>query len=203
MKKLLPIILMFVLVSVVSYAQQEDNTSSEHSKETKENEYAETTDFGRNELKLNFSSIVLSTVDISYERIFEDNTAAGLALSYCFASKDYHADPSEFVWSVMPYYRFYFGKKQSAGLFIEAHAHAAQTRKIGDVYYSDPLNFWRNEGNYKDNFGYGFGFAVGTKLLTVKGLIGEVFFGAGRYLNKADGMPQIYPRVGITIGKRF
>jgi hypothetical protein len=48
---------------------------------------------------------------------------------------------------------------------------------------------------------FGFGAAIGVKLLTRNNFVGELVMGVGRLFGK----PQIeaYPRLGVSIGKRF
>ena len=205
MKRLLPILtICFMILSSTVYAQQEEKPSTEKNEDSKAPETNNSHDFGKNELKLNLFSAVLSTLDISYERLLKDNTSIGLSGSYCFFSEPYEGFSSDYLWSFIPYYRLYFSKKPSSGFFIEANAVAAQTREITGLSYYDSANNYIEQTTYHDNLGYGIGFSLGAKFLTAKGLIGEAHVGLGRYLNaKGDYMPKTYPRFGVLIGKRF
>ena len=50
-----------------------------------------------------------------------------------------------------------------------------------------------------DVFGAGLGLALGWKYLTPNNWVGEIFVGGGRdFVNDSS-----YPRVGISLGKRF
>jgi hypothetical protein len=56
--------------------------------------------------------------------------------------------------------------------------------------------------NHEENkFGFGLGIAVGSKFVTTSGFVFDVYAGLGRNLLESDG--QAYPRLGLTIGKRF
>ena len=48
---------------------------------------------------------------------------------------------------------------------------------------------------------FGLGAAAGAKFLTKNGFVGEIYVGAGRLFGSSD--IEVYPRAGITIGKRF
>jgi len=47
----------------------------------------------------------------------------------------------------------------------------------------------------------GFGFAAGAKFLARNGFTGEVYLGAGRIFG--ESFSDAYPRVGVSLGKRF
>ena len=99
-----------------------------------------------------------------------------------------------------PYFRWFFGgdaanlQKYGAGFFIEAN---------GGLFSVDSDELFYENGAYgsrsETEMGAGLGLALGWKYLTRNNWVGELYFGAGRdFVN--DGA---YPRMGITIGKRF
>ena len=45
--------------------------------------------------------------------------------------------------------------------------------------------------------------AAGGKFLTRNGFLGEAYLGVGRSFGRNSNNNEAYPRVGITIGKRF
>lgn len=145
---------------------------------------------GDNELKINMLMSVLGAPEISYERILDDDMSVGLSVLV-------GADKStlDYNFAFTPYYRLYFGAKKASGFFLEANASVAS---LTDNYY------YYHEGQYRrsDNeVNFGLGVAAGAKFLTKKGWIGEFYSGIGRYFGEKSH--EAYPRVGITIGKRF
>ena len=152
-----------------------------------------------NEVKLNAAYLLSGLVEFSYERILSDESSIGISTGLSF---------DEEVWNVkfelIPYYRFFFGNKRGAGFFIEANT-ALYTYDYDYYYYdhydgysSSPVEFDNHEEN---KFGFGLGIAVGSKFVTTSGFVFDVYAGLGRNLLESDG--QAYPRLGLTIGKRF
>ncbi len=153
-----------------------------------------------NEFKLNAAYLLSGLVEFSYERILSDESSIGVSTGLSF---------DEEVWNVkfelIPYYRFFFGNKRGAGFFIEANT-AFYTYDYDEYYYDDyydgfassPVEFDNHEEN---KFGFGLGIAVGGKFVTTSGFVFDVYAGLGRNLLESDG--QVYPRLGLTIGKRF
>lgn len=154
-----------------------------------------TKDIPQNELKLNLgTSIFGSFPEISYERILSTDMSVGASVGVGLDPDIY---PYNFAFT--PYFRWFFGgnskslEKYGAGFFIEANGSILSQKQN---YY----NF--NDGSTKDNgseLGAGLGLALGWKYLTHSNWVGEIYFGGGRdFVN--DG---VYPRIGISIGKRF
>ncbi|QPH39904.1 hypothetical protein [Pedobacter endophyticus] len=150
---------------------------------------------GKNELKINLLTSVLALPEISYERILEDNMSVGISLAAGIGNED---DFSEYRFLAIPHYRLYFGKKRAAGFFIEGNAAVGSVREDHWAYYQNGFNV-----AYSSNVvNFGLGAAVGAKFLTRNGFLGEVFGGVGRFLS-GNRTVEAYPRVGITLGKRF
>ncbi len=138
----------------------------------------------KNEVSLNLPiAIFASFPEISYERILAEDMGVGLSMAFALEEEYLELD---FI--ATPYARWYFGgsmdsaKRYAAGFFIEAN---------GAIFTSD---------SYKKKTGYGLGLAVGWKFVTNGNWTGQIFAGAGRNFNKGK---EAYPRLGITIGKRF
>ena len=51
--------------------------------------------------------------------------------------------------------------------------------------------------------GLGLGLAIGGKFLTKNGFIGEIYIGGGRNFINTDKIDGGYPRIGVSIGKRY
>lgn len=168
-------------------------------------------DISQNELKVNLGTTIFGSFpEITYERIINSDLSVGAAVGVGLES-DLYPVKVQFL----PYVRWFFGgssenlQKYGAGFFIEANA--GLFSKLEDIYYYDDYGYgygYAYEGAYTNSmyssetenvFGAGLGVAVGWKYLSRNNWIGEAYFGVGRdFVN--DGS---YPRLGLTIGKRF
>jgi len=89
----------------------------------------------------------------------------------------------------------YFGNKPAAGFYVEGTG-TLITYKSSDIDGDDGITA-------------GIGFAAGTKLLTKNDWVFEGFLGLTRVFLDEDifgndgGSGFVYPRLGISIGKRF
>jgi hypothetical protein len=146
---------------------------------------------GNNDVKINVLYGVLEALELEYERIVNDNVGVGMAANYWFN------DDSDLNFIVLPYFRFYPSEKHhGAGFFIEANLAV-----VGSKYYDYDLLSSYSEGE-KDIVSMGAGVAVGGKFMSKSGFFGEVFGGVGREFND-ESYVEVYPRAGITLGKRF
>ncbi|MFN0289958.1 hypothetical protein [Pedobacter helvus] len=111
-------------------------------------------------------------------------------------------DNTDYKFGVIPYYRIYFGnsQKKATGFFIEANTAIMQVKD--DRIYLIDMNGY--DYSYRDESvtNFGLGAAAGGKFLTKSGFVGEVYLGVGRFFNGNSNV-EAYPRIGITIGKRF
>lgn len=156
------------------------------------------------ELKINaFTLIAFGAVDVTYEKILNDESSIGLSLYFLGQNStetDYYR-----TFSFTPYYRSYFSDKYNKGFFMELFA-MYYTRN--DEYYTGTDNsdeYTTTYGNYetKKYNGTALGVSVGGKWVTKKGFVVEVSGGIGRVvLGTEDDVP-VVGRGGILIGKRF
>lgn len=138
---------------------------------------------GKNEVKVNGLYMILGFPEISYERIINNESSLGFSVGFSVDTKiDYN-------FAVTPYYRFYFGKKRAAGMFLESSF---------SVFSAEA-----DMGKRENLLGFGLGIAIGAKYLTKNGWVGEFILGAGRNVTNNESLDDAYPRIGITIGKRF
>ena len=156
---------------------------------------------GNNEIKLNLAYTIAGIPEINYERILKDDMSVGLAVLIGLE------DDADFSFAIIPNYRIYFGNKKANGFFIEGNAGIIGNRR---VYYDySPLTYTSYPPGYQPTFepiyktetNFGLGAAAGAKFLTKNGFVGEIYVGAGRLFGSSD--IEVYPRAGITIGKRF
>jgi len=177
MKKTIVIILLALLASHVTFAQNE----SESEQKVK---------MANNELKLNLATTIASLPEINYERILGDHSGMGIG---AMVALDGSIDNPRYLFT--PFYRFYFGNYRAQGFFIELNAGIKGSREYNS--YNSYNNGYYN--SYTSDFNFGLGFAVGYKyVLKQNGLVAEIYTGLGRTTNEG-----FYPRVGVTLGKRF
>jgi hypothetical protein len=145
-----------------------------------------------NELKLNVPYlIIVGYFEGSYEHILNDQTAAGLSMGIALDSD------INYGYHVIPYYRVYFGKRnRAAGFFMEGSAALySQTRESSTVDGRGIL--------YEDATGMGLGFSLGGKFVNSSDWVFEIVWGGGRNFINTDHISEFYPRLGLSIGKRF
>ena len=146
----------------------------------------------KNELKLNALMLVLGNPEIDYEYLINDNSGIGIAANV-------NLDNNKLIsnnYMVLPYYRLYVGKYSAAGFFFEINAGVVSE----EVYRYDPINF---EQTKEDKVGFGPGVAIGGKFLIRSSIVLEFFGGLGRNFSSDEYGSYAFPRVGVSIGKRF
>ena len=153
---------------------------------------------GNNEIKLNLAYTIAGIPEINYERILKDDMSVGLAVMVGLE------DDADFSFAIIPNYRIYFGNKKANGFFIEGNASVLNTRDY-DYYYlsSSYYNGTYQQRKERNITSFGLGAAAGGKFLTRNGFLGEAYLGVGRSFGRNSNNNEAYPRVGITIGKRF
>lgn len=175
------------LVSFASFAQKDNDSIS----------YA-----GKQEIKFNLAMAVAGIPELTYEYFLEDNSSVGLSLGVGLEQPEDLA----LRFLATPYYRIFFGKKQNAGFFIEANAAVVTYRDkyLNYSYYYDIDNNYQEQITQVDEktTNFGLGAAVGFKLLTRNNYVGEIFTGLGRLFGDSNDF-EVYPRLGISLGKRF
>ena len=159
-------------------------------------------EFPRNELKINAAYLLAGIIEMSYERSINEDSSFGISANYDVAGD------SNYTTMISPYYRLFFSKNHAAGFFFETSTTFLWEQGDDDiVYYSSedviyPDSYYVN--SYGENvFGWGLGIAVGGKFLTSNNWVFEVVAGLGRNFINTDEISDLYPRLGISIGKRF
>ncbi|MGK0421715.1 MAG: hypothetical protein ACJAVE_000064 [Polaribacter sp.] len=174
--------------------------------EKKEN--TESQDIGKNyELKINaFNLITFAALDLSYERLINEDSSFGMAVFYNFS--DYAdtdiAFPKKF--SITPYYRWFFSEnKYARGFFIEGFG---MLNTYQDIYYN--YDSYQSSSKIEKQTGFALGISVGGKFITKGGFTTEVLLGVGRNLIKGKSNDDydffennIIGRFGISLGYRF
>ncbi|MFK8060071.1 MAG: DUF3575 domain-containing protein [Polaribacter sp.] len=149
----------------------------------------------QNEFKVNAAYLIAGFPEFTYEKRLNNEASLGITLGFSINNNNGNEENNNaYSFSVIPYYRIYFGEKPSAGFFIDGNlALYSQKQRKGDFFSN------AKEGGT----GLGIGFNVGKKYTTKKGWVGELSMGITRTLINADKIDLIYPRAGIIIGKVF
>ncbi len=147
---------------------------------------------GNNEFKINVGSLLVDFPELSYEHIINEESSVGISIAFPLDKE------ISYRFMIYPNYRIYFGKKRAAGFFIEANSAIFSQQIQGSGYLE--LGNVNKDGS---KMGIGLGLAIGGKFLTKKGFIGELYIGGGRNFMNTDYIDNGYPRIGISIGKRF
>jgi len=179
MKKIF-VTLVLVFTTFLGFAQEEETV-----------EY-------KNELKINAAYLLGGIPEISYERIIKEDQGVGVSFAFSIENNNFY----DFIFT--PYYRLYFGKKRAAGFFMEANAAFFSERGYSYYYdYVDDYPYYHEEEESK--IGAGLGLAVGGKFLAKNSWVGEIYGGLGRNFVNVDNssFSVVYPRAGISLGKRF
>ena len=157
---------------------------------------------GNNEIKINLLMSVLALPEVTYERLVEDNMGVGISVAVNVDNTN-DAFDGDFKLLIIPHYRLYFGSKKASGFFIEGNA-ALVSGSVYTIYYDPAASYVPGYIPYqKENTtNFGLGAAVGGKFLTRNGFLGEVYGGVGRLFG-SNRIADVYPRIGISIGKRF
>ena len=146
-------------------------------------------EFPRNELKITAAYLLAGIIEMSYEHSINEDSSFGISANYDVAGD------SNYTTMISPYYRLFFSKNHAAGFFFETSTTFLWEQGYDDSYYVN---------SYGENvFGWGLGIAVGGKFLTSNNWVFEVVAGLGRNFINTDYIDDLYPRLGISIGKRF
>ncbi|MFD1294899.1 DUF3575 domain-containing protein [Lutibacter holmesii] len=161
----------------------------------------------RSEIKLNVAYLIGGMPEVSYEYLINEESSVGASILYAIDND------IDFKFAFTPYYRFYFGKKRTAGFFVEGFGMLNVTEEHYAIYYYDVADpnsdvYYENNNNFEKNTNFALGIAVGGKFLTSSGFIFEIYGGIGRNLfNNNDYYNsdnyEFVPRFGVSVGKRF
>lgn len=170
----------------------------------------------KDELKIDaFYLIFAGALNVSYERLINNESGFGVNL---ILSNGKELDTK---FSLTPFYRFYFGKRQpNTGFYFESFAsvntfnYDALISGGSNTY--DPVSGYYNYSNpifeKKTATDFALGLGLGAKWITSNGIILELNTGIGRNLlndyssGNKDKLPtslKILGRGGVSIGYRF
>ena len=154
-----------------------------------------------NEIKLNMLELlIMPALGVNFEHFLNSSSSFGV---YGFVNFGWDEGYRYEKIEVAPYYRIYFqrqNKLDNKGLFTEVFA-GLNLGETEYFEYTDEFNYQMGNLYLEEYFGIALGVAVGYKFINFNNYSFEVFAGAGRFLN--NQRIQAYPRVGLSIGKRF
>ncbi len=187
MKKYLLTFLLFGFYLNLIFGQKNDIKVTDSAKEYK------------HEITLNTLYLISGFPEINYEYLIDEDSSVGL--SYAI-----NGDSGfKTKYSLTPHYRLYMGKKRAGGFFMEGNGFMVYTAGDYGDYVYDPVtqSYEYQDTEYKMYFGLGI--AVGGKFIVKDTWITELSAGLGRLLNDSQENLDVplYPRIGISIGKRF
>ncbi len=171
----------------------------------------------QNEIRLNaFSILAARNLDISYERLLNEESAVGASFAFDLTGGDkFNLFGINQSYAITPYYRYYFPLEVSNGLFLEAFlsANGGKNKIKYDDGDSELIDIWE-EGEEIDGedfeqyraFEYSdfaFGIGGGYKYASAGGFVAELYAGAGRNLSGDLRTPVVLPRLGLSFGFRF
>ena len=178
-------------------------------------------EIGNNELKVDLLDLIANTsIDVTYEKINDPYSSYGASIYLNLSGNNTSSNWSD-LFSLTPYYRFYFFNKRDyggAGFFAEIFSKFSSMKYDLEYYNynSNPdqpgTDYWTYDE--EKEFTIALGASIGQKWINKKGWTFEINFGVGRYLtnNKIESMPgrsvtSLRPTAaikgGFGIGKRF
>jgi|TARA_R110002051_G_scaffold254853_1_gene313849 hypothetical protein len=153
----------------------------------------------QDELKINaFNLIAFSYVDVSYERLLNEESSLGVGILFNIGEDNEVLDYFR-TFSITPYYRQYFSKQYAEGFFVEGFG----MLNSGEDYYYTFDNQGSESSTEETYTDFALGISVGGKFVTQRGFIAEIYTGLGRNLLGGEFAPEIVGRGGISLGYRF
>lgn len=146
----------------------------------------------KNEIKLNLPTTLLSHFfELSYERIVSSDFSIGSSTGINLEDADFFPK-----FTITPFARWFFGgnrrsmNKAASGFLIELNTSINQQ-----------IDFKYNQGYSSEEkvLCFGIGTSIGWKYISSNNWSSEIILGLGRNI----GHDSFYPRIGVSIGKRF
>ena len=192
MNRKLTIFIAVLLLSINAFSQQQNTSTDVNATQTKS-----LNGIGNNELRINLLMSIIGLPELTYERYIADNMGVGLSVAVSLDKMENMSTRS----IILPYYRLYFGSKKASGFFIEGNMAVVRQKELDYNYYYDNGVTYQSELHTRLTTNFGFGGAIGVKLLARNGFVGEVYLGGGRLFG--ESIAEAYPRIGVSLGKRF
>lgn len=160
--------------------------------------------FNKNkEVRLGVARLLLgNSLDVGFEKIIDRNQSFGANMLIGFNDRDF--DTSQ-VFSLSPYYRFYFNRSQeygAKGMFVEGFLdfYSGKTEVYNYVPFSENYEDYYKEKSFFDIAG---GFALGWKWVNTAGFVFETKIGYGRNILDENPNAEGIFRGDFSVGYRF
>ena len=179
MKKAIVLFVLLFSISIVQ-AQEKESTGVEESKD---------------ELRINMTNlIILKWVDLSYERVLNEESAIGVGVLFSINDDEFVLDELR-KFSITPYYRHFFSNQYAEGFFVEGFA---MIHSGSEEIYLD----FDDEYTEEDFTDLAIGISAGFKAVSKRGFVAEIYLGIGRDLLGSSDL-ELVSRGGISLGYRF
>lgn len=145
-----------------------------------------------NEIKVNVGVLIFEGIEVTYERILNNNSSIGISYASLLNTKH----KNDYLdWYLSPYYRYFLGKKRASGFFFEGFGMLNSTNR----------NLSLDCGSSVDESitDFALGLGMGSKWVTKGGFVGELNIGLGRNLFDNRGDLKLVGKIGVTLGYRF
>lgn len=133
------------------------------------------------ELKLNIASLFVKYPEIGYQYLINDEGAIGIDVAFPIAEERF----LDFEYSITPFFRMYPNGNKSG------------------TFYELAFMMYGKKAEGKTYSGIGPSLAIGWKNITQTGFTFEVIAGGGRNFSNEEKILEFFPRLGISVGKRF
>jgi hypothetical protein len=159
--------------------------------------------FLKNEIRINaFNLLMFKSLDLSYERALNDESSVGINTMFSLdGNSRFNKDAPYYYegFTLTPYYRLYFGKKNNAGFFAEGFIMLASGQY--DYYHYETFESYDYQlHNFTD---LAVGFSIGVKFLSKRNFVGNIHAGVGRYFIEDEYAPSVVGRFSVSFGWRF
>jgi len=187
--RLLYLIILMVIPIFFCYSQEEIKQ-----------EIQEENGFKANEISLNFLYLITRHPRINYERLFFNNTGIGISILYSFNEEAINLNYGNHKYSVSPYYKLYFGKRNvvfllQGGIELYKESRIIQTLNL----ISGPIIIDRGP-----TIGLGGNISLGSKYVRPRGWFCEILIGVTRgFINIDQLHNNSHGQFSISLGKRF
>lgn len=188
---------LFILLLSSQFMNAQDSTSK-----------TDSTDFRKNEVRVNVVSLVASKINLTYERFLNPRFSLGLSGSYADSKKlndDFDEGYRNTVpkYEITPFVRYNLSKGLYSFYFAEVFvcANGGDFKEKVRLIDGNGNGYYENQkSNYSD---VALGGSLGYKIYFQKKIAVELLVGFGKNLIDTDKSPDVISRVGLNVGYRF
>lgn len=158
----------------------------------------------KSELNINlFSLLVFEGFELTYEKYIDNQSSYGISGFINLKGKNRFNDDSPFYYesySITPFYRLYFGRKNKIGPFLEGFAgFSSGSYEHFDYIYNDNAFYSSYTASIKSYNTANLGISLGSKWNIKDKILFSTILGIGRSIGSANS-PEFFPRISIALG---